>query len=339
MKKLMILMLSWVLFTGTAAAQEKLEPDTVKSVVKSGQELTFVCKNNGITVMGKNNTIKLLGEVNRVTLMGESNKVILEGQLNELALQGRMCEFVWDPKIDENGFDFRVLGEGNKIIPPVEQQPKSAPKLKEPSGGFDGRWFLQPIDGANGKVPIPRGVAIAILFAVVGFGISKVRPSAAAKMMADAKVPERHWAQGAFGVLCTDSSDYGYANKWDTKLMLKEWWSIESEAALWSKLEELERVEDSAWDLCRAMLLTRSAAAVGWLSQDESWKRVGKQRELLQRAFSDWEEFGESVLRGRRRWLEIDPEGSQDSKDKRMTETLQNRKRLRKSIWKTVKYR
>ena len=319
--------------------EETLKADEVKTVMGSKTNATYRCNNNSLTIMGDNNRIKLVGKTNRVTIMGDSNVVTLEGDLKEASISGKACELRWDPKLDSDGFNLFAPGQGAKVTPPLKSS--GSPSTAQPGPGqqgFDGRWFLQPIDGANGKIPIPRGLAIAILFGITGYAVSRIRPSSAAKMFADSKVPNRRWAQAAFGLLCTDGEDYGYANSLDTKLMLKQWWNITSKEALVAKIGELEANRSSAWDLCRAILLTRSGASVGWFSQDESWSRVDKQRQLLKAAYTSWEQMGEAVLVSRRTWLEIDPQGADDQRDGRMGETAANLQRLRKTLWKDTSF-
>jgi hypothetical protein len=56
------------------------------------------------------------------------------------------------------------------------------------------------------------------------------------------------------------------------------------------------------WDISRYICLCKWGYTVGYLSEDEAWKKIMPAARLLQKKFGSWKELGENYLIGREYW-------------------------------------
>ena len=66
-----------------------------------------------------------------------------------------------------------------------------------------------------------------------------------------------------------------------------------------------------AWDYGRYIMLCRWGYMLGFLTEDEAWRRIMPAARTIQRSFRSWDEFGEDYLVGREFWspVEMDKSG------------------------------
>ena len=103
-------------------------------------------------------------------------------------------------------------------------------------------------------------------------------------------------------MITTDSCDYAYFDLMSVYPMLQSDWGINKQPDLERLVDQLEQGEDGAWDLVRAMLLARSAMAVGWWTADKSWQRCYWLGKALQNRYPDWQSMTDDLLRSRQVW-------------------------------------
>lgn len=112
------------------------------------------------------------------------------------------------------------------------------------------------------------GLVVLVLLIVVAKKL--LGPDEAEKQWtADAGEPTKRWAQGAFFIL-TSQQDYAYLADGQVRVMLEDAWGITDAQQMEATLQRLETSLGGAWDLVRAMLLARSAVAVGFMDDGAS---------------------------------------------------------------------
>lgn len=173
-------------------------------------------------------------------------------------------------------------------------------------------------------------LALLVLGGLIWFVMSPAEYEVKARE--DRKDPKRAWVQGAVFLL-TDTDDYAYMSEGSIGVMLEDAWGITSMEGLRNKVAALaDDSDEPAWDLIRAMLLLRSAVAMGWLDNETSFTRCRALGLLLQERYDGWDAMAEDLLRSRRRWLEIDPDGADDDGDDHdMDAVLRARASLKKT--------
>lgn len=192
----------------------------------------------------------------------------------------------------------------------------------------------------------PRGAAQLKLFAPSQFLEHRCRPvrlhpvaatdefkSAAKRLEADSRIKLRRFAYGVYGIVTRDY-DYAHTPRWSA-LVNREAWQLPDRAALESRVGTL--CAGDAFDLGRAVILLRAAVALGYFSDDESWLRVSLVLRAIQTQCLGWEDYLRIYLRGRRRWLELLEDGSQDTPE--MRQFLSNVTSIRKAVWRTTPFR
>ena len=60
----------------------------------------------------------------------------------------------------------------------------------------------------------------------------------------------------------------------------------------------------SGWDYARYVFLCRRGYLVGYLTQDEAWRRIMPAARVMQSTFGSWRDLGDNYLLGRRFWSE-----------------------------------
>lgn len=177
-------------------------------------------------------------------------------------------------------------------------------------------WFETYLS-SQGGVP---GLAFVVLALVGGVVWSFVARKRAAEdpethMANDLLLDKRRgWVQGASLILMR-LTDNAYLSEDLIGGMLKQSWGIGSAQELDATVARLVAEEKDAWGLLRAMLLLRSAVAVGWLSNERSFERcyeVGKQ---LQERYDSWNAMAADVLASRRARFGLPIDGSGDTED------------------------
>lgn len=173
-------------------------------------------------------------------------------------------------------------------------------------------------------------VAVAVLWWVVS-------PSEAeAQMKEDRKDPRKAWIQGV-GFTLMGGRDHAYLTDTAIGAMLEDAWHITDVGGFEAMAAELAgRPDERAWNLTRAILLTRAAVAVGYLDNAASWARCLKLGVMLQDTYRSWDAFAEDLLRSRRRWCEAPEDGSDDPEH--MAEVAAEVAALRADHWKTVSW-
>jgi hypothetical protein len=161
------------------------------------------------------------------------------------------------------------------------------------------------------------------------------------KINPDESDPLKRWAQAIY---CIYTGDFDYAKKPHDFVnpTLVQSWHIRKRNDLIVALEELAQAANPypAWDYVRFLNLARMGVAVRHLSDSESWSRIKPICQLLQANYQNWEHVGEDYLRGRREWLDLDVNGSQDNSDPtgEMPRILANIAQLRSSLWSTTRF-
>lgn len=151
---------------------------------------------------------------------------------------------------------------------------------------------------------------------------------------ADRKDPARAWLQGTTFIL-QRGDDYGYVDDGQIGVMLEDSWGVTDLPSLRATVADLEgRADEPAWNLLRAMLLLRSATAMGWVDNEASFRECFRLGARLQSGYPSWEAMGEDLLRSRRAWRELPLDGSDDDDD--MELVVDSLNDVRKSHWSTV---
>jgi len=152
------------------------------------------------------------------------------------------------------------------------------------------------------------------------------------KMALDRQLdPRRSWVQGASFILMR-LHDNAYLSRDLISDMLAQSWGISSRAELDATVARLVREEKDAWGLLRALLLLRSAVAVGWLTNEASFERCFEVGGELQSRYTGWEDLAQDILRRRRAWWDLPEDGSADDED--MKEVVAVVDYLRDTQWK-----
>jgi hypothetical protein len=190
---------------------------------------------------------------------------------------------------------------------------------------------------------LASGGAIAV-FAVVGVAAGAWMLVSQLRSVDDAEVriandrlldPRRAWVQGATFVL-QRLHDNAYVEEDVIRAMLSRSWGIDTAAELDATVARLAEEESHAWGLTRAMLLLRSAVAVGWIDNDTSFDRCYALGAVLQSRYDGWDAMVADLLHRRRTWKGLPEDGSRDDAD--MAELLEVVAELRRSIWKQTSW-
>lgn len=181
--------------------------------------------------------------------------------------------------------------------------------------------------------------AVAIALAVVGtfFAMRSQRAHlqdsevrAAADFQAN---PRRAWVQGAMFIL-QRGWDNAYVEPEIIGPNLRAGWDIATAEQLEQQVTELLEGEGDAWGLLRAMSLTRSAVAVGWMTNEASFERCFAIGKRLQQRYPSWQAMASDALRERRAWRDLPLDGSGD--DDAMQEIAESARELADSHWKSI---
>jgi hypothetical protein len=157
--------------------------------------------------------------------------------------------------------------------------------------------------------------------------------SSAKRLEADSRIKLRRFAYGVYGIVTRDY-DYAHTPRW-TALVNREAWRLADAGALEERVGTL--CAGDAFDLGRALILLRAGVALEWLSDTDSWSRVGPVLRGLQTQCLGWEDYLNTYLRGRRRWLELPEDGSSDTLE--MKQVLRNVAYIRRAVWRTTPFR
>ncbi len=109
-------------------------------------------------------------------------------------------------------------------------------------------------------------------------------------MQADTKDARKNWAQGIYSVV-TGGEDYGFSDKYDVLLALSNSWSINGENDFRRRFSELisapgDSKSETAWNLARAVNLSRMAAGAKLISNEESWQLIYPLLPRIQQSFN-----------------------------------------------------
>lgn len=185
----------------------------------------------------------------------------------------------------------------------------------------------------------PNGGALIAGMAVLGVGfgawsfVSRLRSTddAEVQIANDRLLDKRRaWVQGASFILMR-LHDNAYLSEDIIRPMLANSWGIESPEELDATVSRLVAEEKDAWGLLRALLLVRSAVAVGWVSNDASFQRCYAIGQELQQVYDSWEALGRDALARRRAWRGLATDGSQDDEDMKELVTVVDY--LRDTTW------
>ena len=156
-------------------------------------------------------------------------------------------------------------------------------------------------------------------------------------MRSDNLDPRKQWAQGIYAVV-SGGGDNGFTDKWDLRLALSNFWNIKNEADFRRRFTELTTKENNsrneiAWNLARAVNLSRMAAGAKLISNDESWRMIYPVLPEIQSNFKDWNDFGNHYLTGYRQWISNEKIDENSIKDKMKDFTTLNR-----NVWENINY-
>lgn len=182
-------------------------------------------------------------------------------------------------------------------------------------------------------------IALALVLGVVGAVYALVAQRrrgkdpevlAAADRLADQR---RGWVQGATFIL-QRGWDNAYVEADVIRTMLGNAWGLNSAEELQAQVSTLLSEGDDAWTLLRAMLLVRSAVAVGWMTNDASFLRCYEIGGKLQQRYPSWAAMSADVLRSRRERFGMPIDGSADNEG--MAEVAASAAYLAKTHWKEI---
>lgn len=175
-------------------------------------------------------------------------------------------------------------------------------------------------------------------------------------MQRDMQIPTRKWAQGAFAI--NMQKDWAYEEPTFVKQkILEEMWGIKTREELLKMVEDLttikahpdvEKFDDDendsevsmdAWNWIRSISLLRMAVAVGFMTNEESWKRIERIRPMLQARYGSWEEMAWDYLRIKQMWLLSNYEYSPEKTKEWETEQRRAIEELQQTLWSEVKFR
>ncbi|MEZ4316693.1 MAG: DUF1266 domain-containing protein [Myxococcota bacterium] len=148
--------------------------------------------------------------------------------------------------------------------------------------------------------------------------------------------PRRGWVQGATFIL-QRGWDNAYAGEDIIRPMLAGSWGIRTAEELDAQVDELLEQGDDAMILLRAMLLVRSAVAVGWISNDASFQRCYAIGTRLQARYPSWQAMADDALRARREWCGVPLDGSAD--DEGMAEVAAAAAELARTHWRSIDWK
>lgn len=244
-------------------------------------------------------------------------------------------------ELDENGECpsrhprpcYRDLREGPSRV--TSSEPTALPV--PPAASFEPkRWVVPVVVGLVGFVVlgcVALGVAVPLFLRSVAS-----RPYPPLPDRPPAYVPpsdqQKRWALAVSAVLTAQNDDRfdtlsgidGMMNwRQAVPYRLRAGWGIESRADLLKTLTWLEsgghrRAFDrehpgtsggkgiAAWDFGRYVALVRWGYALGYLTEDEAWRKVMPVAQATQNTYSSWSEFGDSYAAGREYWLGGEPD-------------------------------
>lgn len=187
---------------------------------------------------------------------------------------------------------------------------------------------------------VAGGAACLAVFATV-FGVAmfllfrkqQAPPNEAHRMALDWEHPIRRWSRGCYSIVTRDY-DYAYRPKW-TKEVVASSWKFRTRPELEATLEKLEAGYE-AWDLVRFIVVARMGVGMGLWDEDTSWMRITPVVQRLQPRYKSWDELGSAYVEGRREWLDLALDGSED--DDSMREVLETIAVLRAKLWPAIPY-
>ncbi len=117
---------------------------------------------------------------------------------------------------------------------------------------------------------------------------------------------------------------------------LKDWYDVEDTEGLQAQLDGLlEGETDSrAWDLCRAIDVSRIGLAAAYLDKEEAWALVRVYAETLQASYRTWPELAKAFERGMHAWQ--DERGIDDPRVRGRVE--HNLVYLRAKVWPHIEF-
>ena len=149
-----------------------------------------------------------------------------------------------------------------------------------------------------------------IFFGFIGFIWWTFVGKKQSAQIADQTNPDKRWAGGVY-TLVTGGTDYGYEDKWDVRLALSNSWSIENALDFQKRYAELTQLDTTtqqktsalAWNLVRAVNLSRMAAGAAFISQEESWAQIATLKPKIQAHFDSWQSLGTAYVDAWRDWV------------------------------------
>lgn len=67
-------------------------------------------------------------------------------------------------------------------------------------------------------------------------------------------------------------------------------------------IDDVERIGSDAWELGRAVYVTRLCFDAGFVSETEAWNYIGEAHKIAKQKFMNWQDFGYSYAIGRALW-------------------------------------
>jgi Protein of unknown function (DUF1266) len=135
--------------------------------------------------------------------------------------------------------------------------------------------------------------AVGLVLVVTVIGLLRLRqvPAAVKQMKEeDGDDPLKRWARGCYLVVYDRSPERFGAS--DCQRGLASSWSIRSGEEALATIDRLSAVPTGrvAWDLVRTVMVTRLAAAAGFISPGQAQAAVGNIQRRLQEQYPGWEE-------------------------------------------------
>lgn len=200
--------------------------------------------------------------------------------------------------------------------------------------------WLGAILAGTGSVATIGLAVVAIIGMVVWNVLShrKLAKDPETLMALDAQLDKRRvWVQGA-SLILMQLVDNAYEDKEMITEMLSSSWGINNAQELDATVNELVTEQaDNAWRQACALLLLRSAVAIGWLSNEASFDRCYEVGAQLQARYLTWDNMAQDVLRYRREYFGMAPDGSEDGEHtKALIECIDY---LRKNTWRKTPWK
>ncbi len=81
------------------------------------------------------------------------------------------------------------------------------------------------------------------------------------------------------------------------------------------------------------ILVSRQGVGLGFLEDDEAWKRLEPAAKKLQQAYGSWDEMAQAYMVVRRGWFDLPTDGSKDDENEAMAEMHETIDIIREAIW------